>query len=91
MSKKQTLNLRQAGNNTIDISLATPHGYSPSKTFAQSHPYSWGIKSCFQKPSLRCRYKQCTKSCFLNQPLHWRYKQLLSKSIPTLMVQTVAL
>ena len=36
MSKKQTLNLRQAGNNTIDIPLATLHGYSPSKTFAQS-------------------------------------------------------
>jgi len=42
MSKKQTLNLRQAGNNTIGIPLATLHHYSPSKMFAQwqSHPYS---------------------------------------------------
>jgi len=36
MSKKQTLNLRQVENNTIDIPLATLHGYSPSKTFAES-------------------------------------------------------
>jgi len=36
MSKKQTLNLRQAGNNTIGIPLAALHRYSPSKTFAES-------------------------------------------------------
>jgi len=41
MSKKQMLrNSIQAGNNAIDIPLATLHRYSPSKTFAQSHPYS---------------------------------------------------
>jgi len=58
MSEKQTLNLRQAGNNTIDIPLAALHGYSPSKIFAQSHPYSGGTISCFLKPPLCWRYEQ---------------------------------
>jgi len=58
ISKKQTLDLRQAGNNTIDIPLATIHGYSQSKTFAQSRPYSEGTISCFLKPPLCWRYEQ---------------------------------
>jgi len=58
MSKKQTLNLRQAANNTIDIPLATLHGYSPFKMFAQNHAYSGDTISCFLKPPLRWRYKQ---------------------------------
>jgi len=78
MSKKQTLSLRQAANNTTDIPLATLHRYSPSKLFARiittlevksvafwSYPYTGGTNSCFLKPSLR-----------------WRYKQLLCKSTP---------
>jgi len=34
-------------SNTIGISLAALHRYSPSQTFAQSHPYSGGTISCF--------------------------------------------
>jgi len=58
MSKKQMLNFRQVGNNTVDIPLATLHGYSLSKTFAQSHPYSGGTISCYLKSLLRWRCKQ---------------------------------
>jgi len=36
-------------------------------------------------------YAGGTSSCFLKASLHWRYKQLLSKGIPTLEVQTVAI
>jgi len=79
MSKKQTLNLRQAANNTIDIPLATLCRYNPSKTFAQSHTFSRGTVSSFLKPSLCWRYNQLlskstpnaggTYSCFLKSPL----------------------
>jgi len=84
MPKKQTLNLRQGGNNTISIPLAGVHRYSPSETFAQSHPYSGGTISCFLKQSLCWKYKQLL---FKGIPtVHGRYKQLLSKGIPTLEV-----
>jgi len=86
MSKKQTLSLRQAANNTTDIPLATLHRYSPSKLFARiittlevksvafwSYPYTGGTNSCFLKPSLRAGG---TNSCFVNQ-------------LPTLELQTV--
>jgi len=60
MSKKQSLNLRQAGNNTTHITLANVH--RSSKTSAQSHPYSGGTISCFLKPHLHWRYKPLSKA-----------------------------
>jgi len=74
MSKKQTFSLRQAASNTINIPLATLHRCSPSKTFAQSHPYAGG--------------RLQTVAFYINSQ-RWRYKQLLSNAIPMLEVQTV--
>jgi len=96
MISKQTLNLRQAGNNTIDIPLTTLHGYYNVCT-GWSLP--WKYKHLLSKaiPTLEVQtvslwinpYAGGTNSWYLKLPLRSWYKQLLSKGIPTLKVQTV--